>query len=85
MVSTARELQAAMESGARDILIQEHLDLTDLPMAYNSNSSMLTSALGEFKRSTRTIRVRSIAPVRLTLAHSPVQVHTPGELSVLVA
>lgn len=58
-VNTAAELQAAMTSGAQDILVQSHLDLTDLPLAFNSNTSLVSTALGEFKASTRSIRVRS--------------------------
>lgn len=57
VVSTARQLQAAMMAGAQDILINEHLDLTELSLAFNSNTSRSPTALGDAKPSTRTIRV----------------------------
>lgn len=49
-----------MMSGARDILIKEHLDLTDLALAYNQNWDQYAIALGEAKPSTRSIRVRNL-------------------------
>ena len=61
-VLTAEEFQAALMAGVQDILIEAHLDLTDLPLAYNANRSNIATALGDIKPSTRSIRVRFHTP-----------------------
>ena len=59
-VRTAAELQAAIMQGVQDILIQDHLDLSDLNLAFNANRSRERTVLGEVKPSTRSIRVLSL-------------------------
>lgn len=56
-VTSVAKLQAAMTSRAQDILVQSHVDLTDLPLAFNSNTSLVATALGDFKASAISIRV----------------------------
>lgn len=58
VVSSGREFQAAVMAGAQDIELRAHVDLTDLPLAFNSNVSQEATVLGEIKPSTRSIRVR---------------------------
>lgn len=57
VVTTAAQLQAAMMTGAQDILLRAHVDLTDMALATNSNTSMVSTVLGDTKPSTRSIRV----------------------------
>lgn len=63
-VSTAEEFQAALMAGVPDILIAEHLDLSDMQLAFNSNTSFVATALGDVKFSTRAIRVRCVISQR---------------------
>ena len=60
VVRTGAQLQAAVMDGAQDILIQEHLDLSDLNLAFNANHSRDRTTLGEVKPATRSIRVFSL-------------------------
>eukprot|EP00892_Ulva_mutabilis_P005913 jgi/Ulvmu1/3694/UM017_0111.1 len=63
VVSTATQFQAAMMSGAQDIELREHLDLSGLALAFTSNVSLPPTALGEVKATTRSIRGNcTIAP-----------------------
>lgn len=57
VVSTARELQAALASGAQDVEVRAHLDLSDLALAHTSNTTLVSTALGDVKPSTRSVRV----------------------------
>eukprot|EP00892_Ulva_mutabilis_P005912 jgi/Ulvmu1/3693/UM017_0110.1 len=56
VVSTAEQLQAAVMSGAQDIELRAHVDLSDLALAFTSNTSLVPTVLGEVKPSTRSIR-----------------------------
>ena len=55
VVKTARELQAAITDGAQDILIQSHLDFSELPLAETTPAH---TVLSNVRGSTRSIRVR---------------------------
>jgi len=61
-VTTARQLQAAVEAGAQDILIREHLDLNGIPLGRNGDRKIddvdYAPVLGTMKPTTRSIRVR---------------------------
>ena len=69
VVSTAKEFQAAVMSGAQDIELRAHVDLTDLALAFNSNVSFTSTVLGDIKPSTRSIRVRFTALVCHAVTH----------------
>eukprot|EP00892_Ulva_mutabilis_P005772 jgi/Ulvmu1/3567/UM167_0001.1 len=56
VVTTAAQFQAAVMSGAQDIELREHLDLGSLALAFNSNTSLSATVLGDVKASTRSIR-----------------------------
>ena len=58
VVKTARELQAAISDGAQDILIQSHLDFSELPLPFDGEYSGADTVLPDVKASTRSIRVR---------------------------
>ena len=65
VVATAAAFQDAVVDGWAHIEVQAHLDLTGLSLAYNSNTSMIPTTLGDVKGSTRTIRVRFVVSSRL--------------------
>lgn len=58
VVITAQEFQAALTSGAQDVELRAHVDLTEMALAFNSNVSLTATVLGDIKPSTRSIRVR---------------------------
>lgn len=60
VVTSARQLQAAVDSGAQDILVRAHLDLTGIPLALQpaANVSRVATVLAQIRPSTRSIRVR---------------------------
>lgn len=64
VVTTGRELQAAIDAGAQDILIREHLDLTGVPLSLlsdregQSSTIKFAPVLREVRASTQSIRVR---------------------------
>lgn len=60
-VRTAAALQAAIMYGAQDVVIQEHVDLTDLNLAFHGNSRPPSTVLGDVNASTRSIRVLTLA------------------------
>ena len=74
-VRSATELQAAIMFGAQDIVIQEHVDISDLNLAFNANSSRSRTVLGEVKLSTRSIRVLSLACVCMHVVLQLAEVH----------
>ena len=74
-VRSATELQAAIMFGAQDIVIQEHVDISDLNLAFNANSSRSRTVLGEVKPSTRSIRVLSLACVCMHVVLQLAEVH----------
>lgn len=57
VVTTAKQLQAAMMSGAQDILIRAHLEFANVTLAAHFNTSLTPTVLGDVKPSTRSIRV----------------------------
>lgn len=56
-VSTADELQRAVLEGARDVVIQEHIDLTGLSRQADSVCDGCTALLGSIHPGTRSIQV----------------------------
>ena len=61
IVSTAAQFQAAIMEGAQDIELRSHVDLSELALAFTSGSSSLVlTALGDVRASTRSIRVCTI-------------------------
>ena len=58
VVTTARELQAAIAEGAQDILIRSHLDFSEIPLPFDGEQSGGHTVLPDVKASTRSIRVR---------------------------
>lgn len=60
IVSTAAQFQAAIMEGAQDIQLRSHIDLSNLALAYaNGNISLVLTALGDVRASTRSIQVCS--------------------------
>lgn len=71
VASNAAEFQAAMVYGAQDIELRAHLDVDNLALAYNSDTSLPATVLGDVKPSTRSIRVRiKILSEACTLWHA---------------
>lgn len=61
VVRTAREFQEAFTSGAQDVQIRGHLDLSSLALAFSPGQGLPVTALGESSPSTRSIQVRLVA------------------------
>lgn len=68
-VSTGEELQQAFRDHARHIVINDHLDLTNLPLF--SASSITTTAVGVIVSGTDSVRVCPSTSISVSVSTSP--------------